>query len=145
GRPGGQGRGARAGRGHPRPGPAPVPGMPTPPSGGAPPARPLLCRVPATSTTATIGNPNLNAKFQMPVVATAVLIATSENPKLPNIRNVSPMATAPPAGTVFETAVDDWVSRNPCQNRRCGRTAWYGQTNETWLTMAAARIAAHQP
>ena len=60
----------------------------------------------------------------MPVVATAVLIATVENPKLPNMPNVIPMATAPPAGTVFEIAVEVWVSMNPCQNLRCGRTAW---------------------
>ena len=102
---------------------SPLTQMTSTPSRATPTAPPVLCPVTATRTTATIGRPNLNARFQMPVVATAVLIATSENPKLPNIRNVSPMATAPPAGAVFETAVEDWVSRNPCQNRRCGRTA----------------------
>jgi hypothetical protein len=52
----------------------------------APTARPALCPVTASRTTATIGSPNLNPKFQTPVVTSAVLTATLENPKLPNIR-----------------------------------------------------------
>ena len=71
-----------------------------------------------------MGNPNLKAIFHSPVVNTAVVMATVENQKLANIRKVMPMATAEPAGTVLEIAVEVWVSIKPCQKPRCGSTAW---------------------
>jgi hypothetical protein len=57
----------------------------TPPR-AAPTAQPALCPVAAIKITATMGSPSLNPRFQTPVVTTAVLTATVENPKLPNIR-----------------------------------------------------------
>ena len=50
-------------------------------------------------------------------------MAVVENPNEPNIANVIPIATAPPAGTVFEIALVVWVSVNPSRNRRPGSTA----------------------
>ena len=89
--------------------------MTSTPSRAAPTVPAVLWPARTTRTTATMGNPSLNAKIQTPVVPTAVETATFENPKLPNIRKVIPTATAPPAGTVFEMAEDVWVSKNPCR------------------------------
>ena len=60
----------------------------------------------------------------MPVATMAVEMSTAEKPKEENILYVMPIATAPPAGTVFAIAPVVSTSRKPSQNRSPGSAAW---------------------
>ena len=70
------------------------------------------------------GSASLAPRFQMPVVMTAVVMSTPEKPKEENILYVMAIATAPPAGTVFEMAAVVSVWRNPSKNPKPGSAAW---------------------
>jgi hypothetical protein len=69
---------------------------------------------------AKIGMPSLTKLFQTPVTTTKSVLRDREKPHDDSIVYVRPTATAPPAGTAFETAVVDCVSTAACGSRRPG-------------------------
>ena len=66
------------------------------------------------ATSAAIGMPSLAKLFQIPETTTDNEVRDFEKPQEPNMAYVRPMATAPPAGTVFATAVVVSVCTSAC-------------------------------
>ena len=58
-----------------------------------------------------IGIPNLTKLFQTPETSTCPAMASVLKPYDLYIAYVTPMPIAPPPGSVFATAVDDWLTR----------------------------------
>ena len=73
------------------------------------------------NTTESTGSASFMKMFQMPVTPTYSATAVPENPHECRIEYVSPIAIAPPPGSVFATEVVVWVTT--AAGRGAGRAA----------------------
>jgi hypothetical protein len=115
------------------------------------------CSAPGTSgpnATKASGNPSFTALSSTPIVSRPVVVAATLRPYDPCTRRLTPIATAPPAGTVLATAVDSrWASAAcprvaPSMSRASATqvvtsTPTVSRVNCSSATPGSARTASH--
>ena len=90
------------------------------------------------NTTESTGSASFMKMFQMPLTPTYRATAVPENPHECRIEYVSPIAIAPPPGSVLATEVVVCVTTAAGQRRRPGRAAMFAHQYVKRLKIVAA-------
>jgi hypothetical protein len=102
----------------------------------APPGRPLV----SMSATARTGSPNRAKTFQIPEMSVYRRYSAAPTSQLESIAQLTPIARAPPAGSVLATALEPRLTTAASRSRIDGNTEEIMIHHETMLATAAAAM-----